>query len=1291
MLRDNETVGVVALESAWLDALAAFMADHSVAGDVDDGLAFPKHPRMIPGEHPFETVAWRTGPVSIKDEYGKLIFTEENAEFPESWGERDKQVVASKYFFGDHGQGFRETSLKQMLTRVTYSIALWALENRTFRGPDDAENFLNYLLMIQLHQEFAFNSPVYFNVGVHCYGLDPSPENYIWDDQGDMVVPCGDANRNPQISACFIQKVEDDMASIMRLATSEAMLFKRGSGTGTDLTPLRSSRERLSGGGVPSGPVSFMGMYDRIAAIVKSGGKTRRAAKMQTLKYWHPDIWQFVECKPQMERMARDLIADGWPKDFNGPVYSTVLFQNANLSVRVDDCFMSAARDGASFSTRAVTTGDIVETYPAEKLLDAIAAGSHSCGDPALQFEDTIQRWHTVPNHEPINSSNPCCFTGPTLIDTASGRLTVDEIMRRVRDGEALPYVFGFDHASGLPVVRPIVHAWQSGLAYELMRVTTDKGIVLECTPDHPFILQNGKTASAGSLTPGIRLRKIGKAINRQRGNRRYINHRATESAPSGTEWLNRFIWEQIHGPIPEGLDVHHCNDDATDDRIENYELILKSDHRSMHSSGEANPRFLDAESEAIIAAWDAIDSEPIRDGRYGQGVTVARWNRHIRENKLKGIIPLARGDGRIRGMSWEEFREWVESIRDVVNDRVASVERITSEVPVPVYDLEVEGVHNFAVTSGECVHSIVVHNSEYMHIDDSACNLASFNLIRFHSRRPDGSRVWDREHLFQSARVATTAMETMVGRGSYPTPEIALNSHRFRPLGGGFANLGALVMVRGMPYDSAGGRLLGAALASFLTGTFYLTSAELARRFGPFEAYPANAGPMLHVIETHRQNFIDQWNAADTVSGINSNDRNFFEFIKSVWHNALVLGRLYGYRNSQATCIAPTGTIGFMMGCDTFGGEPEIALVRFKRLAGGGVLRLANGVVVETLRNLNYDLADIADISKHMSIYGTIEDVILEDGTKVYSGLHMEDLPIFDCAFPPSPGECQPPDGGPPVRYRPREGRSISPSGHVRMVGAMTGGVSGAISKTVNMPQNSTINDIKNIYYEAWMLGCKSIAVYRDGSKGDQPVTTAAPVASALVPAPAQSPARFHMPDERPALIHKFNIVGHEGFITVGFADGGQPGEVFITVAKQGSTVGGLMGVIGKLISKLLQYNVPMAKIVETLAGEHFEPKGITHHGRIRFAKSLVDYVGQYLGLKYVPGFKGSSSPVRPDGTPAASAGPDSMEESLGPVSGFVANLNGSICPACGEVMVRVGTNCEMCPCGHSEGGCGG
>jgi ribonucleotide reductase alpha subunit len=990
---------------------------------------------------------------------------------------------------------------------------------------------------------------VYFNVGVHCYGLDPSPENYIWDDESQSIIPCPDANKHPQISACFIQSVDDDMGSIMRLATSEAMLFKRGSGTGTDLSTLRSSKERLSCGGTASGPVSFMAMYDRIAAIVKSGGRSRRAAKMQTLKYWHPDIWEFVECKPRMERMARDLIAAGWPKDFNGIVYSTVLYQNANLSVRVDDSFMYEAQTGGNFSTVSITTNEVIDTYPAEKLLDAIAAGSHDCGDPALQFEDTIQRWHTVPNHAPINSSNPCCFTGPTLIDTASGRLTVDEIMRRVRDGETLPHVFGFDLDTGVPVLRPIVHAWQSGLAYELVRVTTGKGIVLECTPDHPFILQNKMTVAAGSLRPDI-------------------------------------------------------------------DLL---------------------------------------------------------------------------------------SFRLIEGDRVVSVERITSEVPTPVYDLEVEGVHNFAVTSGECVHSIVVHNSEYMHIDDSACNLASLNLLRFQIATGQVGRLaWNRDHIFNTCRVASTAMETMVGRASYPTPEIALNSHRFRPLGGGYCNLGALLMVRGLPYDSPAGRLLGAALASLITGAFYLTSADLARRFGAFEGYAANADAMMNVIEMHRQNIAQQFREYDDAykstdgDRITPDDRNLFDLVRGIWRNAVFMGETWGYRNSQATCIAPTGTIGYMMGCDTLGIEPETALVRYKKLAGGGVIKLVNMCVPEALRGLGYSDSQINNIVFHMERYGTIEDVVLENGNEVRSGLDSGDLPVFDCAFPPSPGEV---DG---YKFRPREGRSITPAGHVKMMGQATGSVSGAISKTVNMPESSTIEDIKKIYFDAWRAGCKSISVYRDGSKGDQPVTTAAPVSSRPVAAPVAAPvpvaapgtpARFRMPDDRPAKIHKFNIMGHEGFITVGFTPDGQPGEVFIEVAKQGSTVGGLMGVIGTLISILLQHYVPMSKIVEKLAGQNFEPRGITKNIDIRFCKSIVDYVGQYLGIQFVPGFQAGKNPVRGDGsTPAASSGPDALEESLStPMSGYAANLNGSICSACGEIMVRVGQNCEVCSCGHTSGGCGG
>lgn len=1023
------------------------------------------------GTHPFDAVEWTRRPVEIRDESGRVVFSEPAAEFPASWDDRACVIVAQKYFHGDHEQGFRETSLRQLLLRVSLRIGLWAIHNRTFSTAWDVVRFVESLIAIQLRQEFAFNSPVYFNVGIDIYEPTPSRENYRWSTGLDCVVQCEDANTCPQISACFIQAVSDDMPSIMRLATSEALVFKRGSGTGTDLSPLRSHREKLSGGGKPSGPLSFMRIYDAIAGVVQSGGKTRRAAKMQTLKIDHPDIMEFINAKAHEERKARALIAAGYEANFNGEAYRSVFFQNCNMSVRVTDAFMFhcglAEPSARQVATIARTTGVVVEMLDSGAVMDRIAENAHSCGDPGLQFEDEIRRWHTVPAHGPINSSNPC---------------------------------------------------------------------------------------------------------------------------------------------------------------------------------------------------------------------------------------------------------------------------------------------------------------SEYMHIDDSACNLASINMMR--CRRPD--RTLNVPKFTSIVDVITVAMETMVDAGSYPTPEIALNSHRFRPLGGGYANVGAYATARGWPYDSDVARNWVASLTSLLTARMYRRSAELAARHGAFDGFAEDRDAMLNVINMH-------WDATRKIPTIGIDEGLRMEAICG-WADAHAMGSIHGFRNSQASCIAPTGTIAFMMGCDTLGIEPEIALVRYKSLAGRGVLRLVSRVVPEALDSLGYEKTSIDQIISHIEKYGTIQDVDILDpaggiNMHVRSGLRSTHLPVFDSAFPPqSVGML--PDG---TVWRLADApRSIAPEGHVDMMAAATCMVSGAISKTVNMPEDATVEDIKNIYMRAWKGPrgrCKAIAVYRDGSKGSQPITTAAPVSDAekdrrlrdldraietfpnlitKVDFPDNStdqligqlhdsieaanppkvwspgrgletsvadngpgaasgqeipikeivdieyentPKRRKLGVTRNSVTHKFSVAGHEGYITVGlFGDTMEPGEVFINMSKNGSTIGGLMDALGVAVSLGLQYGVPLEKFVEKFSGHRFPPSGVTGDPDIPFATSIIDCIGRWLGCYFIEGYRETIRPVRSDNvTPAAPHGPDAMDDDfLYPttteVSGTVAvQFHGNPCPNCGSIMIRQGM-CEQCfACGYADGGCGG
>jgi len=894
-----------------------------------------KVPRVFSAEgaNPFELVEWDERTAEIKDENGRAIFQQTECEIPRSWSQLATNVVASKYFYGDvaggngcPSEGKREYSVRQLIERVTRTIADWGREDGYFASADDAERFYDELTALCLLQYGSFNSPVWFNVGLfHRYGITGPANNWRWDEERRGVEKVASAYQFPQASACFIQSVSDDMEGIMRLAGSEAMLFKFGSGTGTDLSSLRSSHEKLSGGGKPSGPVSFMRVYDAIASVVKSGGKTRRAAKMQTLKCWHPDILEFIECKTKEEKKAQALIKAGYEANFNGEAYSSVMFQNANLSIRCTDAFLRAAMADDDWTTRAVTTGRPMQTYKARMLLDRIAEGTWLCGDPGVQYEDTIQRWHTCPNTAPINSSNPC---------------------------------------------------------------------------------------------------------------------------------------------------------------------------------------------------------------------------------------------------------------------------------------------------------------SEYMFIDDSACNLASINLMKF--RLEDGS--FDFSRFRAAARIFITAQEILVDHASYPTDRIAANSHKFRPLGLGYANLGSLLMASGLPYDSDEGRAVAASITAIMHGQAYLTSAEHAAHVGPFDGFAVNREPMLRVMEMHRD-------GAEAIDA--SAPKALRDEAQAVWAECLELGRKHGYRNSQVTVLAPTGTIAFMMDCDTTGIEPDIALVKYKQLAGGGMLKIVNRTVPMALRKLGYDEPAIRGMLDYIDANDTIEGA---------PGLKAEHAPVFDCAFAP-------PEGGRSIHFR----------GHLRMMAAVQPFLSGAISKTCNVPKEATVEEIREAYVEGWRVGLKALAIYRDGSKGSQPVSTKAESADAgttSVPAPnlvapmskspptvraadtaihptslvdqlagprRGQPRRERLPHTRRSVTHKFDIQGHEGYINVGFYPDGRPGELFITMAKEGSTIGGLMDVLGTAISIGLQYGVPLEVFVNKFAHSRFEPAGFTKNPDIPIAKSIADYIFRWLGMEFIPGYRQENAPKRP------------------------------------------------------------
>ena len=907
---------------------------------------------------PFDEVEWERRTAEITDDSGKIIFKQEDIEVPASWSELATKIAVSKYFYGDiangtdPAKGGRETSVRQLIHRVTRTIADWGLLDGYFADAQMADLFCDELTWLCLNQYGAFNSPVWFNVGLYQQygiGIGAGEGNYFYNRETGKADRAATQYEYPQGSACFIQSVDDTMEDIMRLATSEAMLFKYGSGTGSDLSSLRSTREKLSGGGKPSGPLSFLKVYDQVANVVKSGGKTRRAAKMNTLKDWHPDIEEFIDAKQKEEKKAWALIEQGYDGSYNGDAYGSVMYQNENLSVRVSNEFMHAALNGEEWWTRRVRDGSPCERKDAQTLLHKIAQGTYICGDPGMQFDSTIHKWHTCKGTDRQNSTNPC---------------------------------------------------------------------------------------------------------------------------------------------------------------------------------------------------------------------------------------------------------------------------------------------------------------SEYLFLDNTACNLASLNLMKF--KTADGE--FDVERFKAAVRIFITAQEIIVDSASYPIKEIAENSHIFRTLGLGYANLGSLVMSYGYGYDSVEGRALCGAVTAIMTGEAYEQSALLAKTMGPFPGYrdarcsgvskpvaKDNVASMLEVIDLHRA-------AVDEIP-----DAEEFAYLKKeaahAWNRAADLGKRHGYRNAQVTVLAPTGTISFLMDCDTTGIEPDIALVKYKLLAGGGMLKIVNQTIRPALEHLGYDEDEIASIVEHVDLFDTIEDArpgadhaaVLagraEAGRLYPTPLRAEHLPIFDCAFRAHLGE-----------------RSLHYLAHLRMMAAAQPFLSGAISKTVNMPESATVDDIMNTYLEGWRLGLKSIAIYRDGSKRSAPLNTkktrdmgfdSAMDATAepedlqkrileleeeiaMLRTRLDQPIRHRMPDTRMSLTHRFEIAGHEGYITVGLYEDGQPGELFITMSKEGSTIGGLMDTVGTLTSIALQYGVPLESLVKKFAYQRFEPSGFTKNPDIRNATSITDYVFRYLGCQFIKGYKEATSPNR-------------------------------------------------------------
>ncbi len=1016
-------------------AAPSTLATPAVPKKTAPGLAFRRF-FTKPGVSPYDEIEWELRLAQITDAQGNVIFEQKDVEVPKDWSMTATNIVASKYLHGKLATPERETGARQLVARVAETIRDWGLAQGYFKSPDDGATFHDELVHILIRQYAAFNSPVWFNVG--CDRIEPNSDgrSWHWNPQTQQVEFGVTGYSKPQCSACFINSVKDSLDSILTLAKTEGMLFKWGSGTGTNLSPLRGSTETLSGGGTASGPLSFMKGFDAFAGVIKSGGKTRRAAKMVILNVDHPDIIEFIECKQKEEAKAHALVAQGYDGSHpDSDAYSSIFFQNANNSVRVTDDFMYAVVRDTDFSTKTVTDGSVVKTYKAKELLRKISEATWHCGDPGMQYDTTVNRWHTSKNTARINASNPC---------------------------------------------------------------------------------------------------------------------------------------------------------------------------------------------------------------------------------------------------------------------------------------------------------------SEYMFLDDSACNLASLNLLKF---APNGT--FDVESYRHAVDILITAQEILVDNAGYPTESIMKNSHDYRPLGLGYANLGALLMAAGLPYDSDAGRDYAACVTAIMCGEAYLQSSRIAEQCPPL--VPATEATKKNLSETNlgagithgatdassvqrslseaqgsapatmpggacpgwyinREPFLDviRMHRA-SVNGINKANvpQAVYDASKQCWDEALAHGEKHGYRNSQVTVLAPTGTIGFMMDCDTTGIEPDLALIKYKKLVGGGMIKIVNNTVPTALFKLGYTHEQADAIVSYIDATGTIEGApYIKD----------EHLAVFDCSFKPAKGT-----------------RSIAYMGHLRMMAAAQPFISGAISKTVNLPENASVEDIAEAYLQAWKLGLKAVAVYRDGCKKSQPLSAAgsktanstkddARIAAAPhvdeenLNAPPRA-VRHKLQEERASITHKFKVGDHEGYITVGLYPDGEPGELFITMAKEGSTVSGLMDSFALGVSIALQHGVPLKLFCEKFAHTRFEPSGWSGNPDIGYAKSIMDYIFRWLQLRFLtgqqqmlfenlrlrPAVVSGQLPEASDVSGAASSvrRPEAGTREPGVGSVHAADALSSLidlgdapsCSFCGSIMTRNGS-CYRCgSCGSTSG----
>ncbi len=1416
------------------------------------------------GQDPFATVKWSKRTSRITNPDGSIVFQMDDAEIPETWSQLATDIMVSKYFrkagvplvdgagkpvLDEHGKPRTgpEKSARQVIHRLAGCWRHWGEKHHYFDTPGDAKAFYDELVYMLVHQMAAPNSPQWFNTGLNfAYGITgPAQGHFVPDPHTGKVDLAKDAYTHPQPHACFIQSVSDDLVNeggIMDLWVREARLFKYGSGTGTNFSHLRADGEKLSGGGRSSGLMSWLKIGDRAAAAIKSGGTTRRAAKMVCLDMDHPDIGDFVNWKVREEIKVQAMVegfktiagkksgpADEFTigetaaklglkldYDFNGEAYLTVSGQNSNNSVRIPDAFFDALDSSAEWKTFNRTNQKLARTYKSADLWDQIAYAAWRCADPGVQFDTTINAWHTCPAGGRINASNPC-VTADALVSTTTGYRRIGDLV-----GQVVEVINGKGEAALVEKV------FKTGTKH-VYRLTTRSGYSLKLTGDHKVLTANRGDVPACELTrddvvilkgagfgDAFLPEQFGEIVGAALGDgcvtRQPGQSHLFISVGSGDGDLARQLQANMdhckqwlstgdaRSTRPTGVVQTQTglrvgtSVEALLERVAQYALldagtqakrltdaVFALDRRSqaaiLRGLFTADGTVADYSDKSQYVALDSVSAELLRqaqllllsfgiksklytdrralgqetamlpDGKGGmreypvQQINSLRISRSSRVAFEREVGFMA-GSAKSARLSALDRR--VDAYEDRMLDRVDRLEPLGVE---DVFDLTEPTTHHFVA------NGMVVHNcSEYMFLDNTACNLASLNVMKFYDSQ---SRAFDVDRYEHAIDLWTIVLEISVLMASFPSREVAELSYKYRTLGLGYANLGAMLMQAGIAYDSEEARAVCSTLTAILTGRSYRQSAIMAAQLGAFEGYAANKDAMLKVVRNHRRAAHGVARDVPVGSGgyedlriapvpinheiINTgrihiaNADDLLDHAVRAWDEAVTAGDKYGYRNAQVTVIAPTGTIGLLMDCDTTGIEPDFALVKFKKLAGGGYFKIANASVKPALQAMGYDANQCDAILTYL--LGTLHvDVPLPgtDGSTatgttfkrwlMSKGLLAADIEKIDAALPGvfelgfafnawTLGDdavqrlgidaarskadhsfnllrelgltrkqidalneviCgqQTVEGAPHLKDTDlsvfdcantcgkRGKRFIAPHGHIRMMAAAQPFISGAISKTINLPNDASIQDIKDCYRLSWELGLKANALYRDGCKLSQPLNSSSDTKEEEAPAVEKAaqrtaeaastvfsdvpveveplvriverPMRRRLPDTRASITHKFNIAGHEGYITVGLYEDGTPGELFITMAKEGSTIGGMMDSLGTAISVALQYGVPVEGLVNKFTHQRFEPAGMTANRDIPFAKSFVDYIFRWMGMEFIPGYREANAPRR-------------------------------------------------------------